>query len=89
MKVRISDGSYGFGKTWTLECYGKAFWLGQDVKVCSRLLGMSPSQVVQKIGTNEIESESGNRKLARLIVKTAGITRSNVNKLESWSLAVE
>ena len=89
MKVRFSKNSYGFGKNWVLECYGKSFWLGQDAKVCHRLLGMTPQQVVAEIGTAEIETESGNRKLARLIVKTAGVTRSNVRELQPWSLAVE
>jgi hypothetical protein len=89
MKVRITNGSYGFGKVWTLEVYGKSFWLGQDAKVCSRSLGMSPREVIQTIGTAEIETESGNKKLARFLTKSFGITRSNVNKFQSWDFSAE
>lgn len=89
MKVLFENNAYGFGKNWTLVAYGKKFWLGQDGKVCHRLLGMTPREVVRQIGTAEIERPSGNRKLARLIVDTVGINRSNVKKLEPWSLAVE
>jgi hypothetical protein len=89
MKVRITNGSYGFGKVWILECYGKSFYLGQDAKVCSRSLGMTPREVIQAIGTNQIETESGNRKLARFLTKSFGITRSNVNKFQSWEFSAE
>jgi hypothetical protein len=89
MKVRITPSAYGFGKIWTLECYGKSFWLGQDAKVCHRSLGMTPQQVIQAIGTAEIETESGNRKLARLLTKSFGITRNNVNQFQAWSFSAE
>ena len=89
MKVRITNGSYGFGKVWVLECYGKSFYLGQDGKVCSRVLGMRPADVVQAIGTREIESEKGNLKLAKLLVNNLGITRSNVNSFPSWQFAAD
>lgn len=89
MKVRITNGYYNFGKIWVLECYGKEFYLGQDVKVCSRVLGMEPSQVVQEIGTREIETKRGNLRLARFLVKQLGITRSNVNIFQSWQFSAE
>lgn len=89
MNVRISDGQYGFGKIWVLECYGKSFYLGQDSKVCSRMLDMSPAQVVQAIGTNRLDTEQGRQKLAKFIVKKIGITRSNVNKFQSWQFSAE
>ena len=89
MKIIVTNGSYGFGKNWTLQAYGKEFWLGQDVKVCKRALGMEPKDVIAEIGTAEIERPSGNKKLARLICKVAGINRSNVGEFQPWSLAVE
>jgi hypothetical protein len=89
MKVRITPSAYGFGKIWTLECYGKSFWLGQDIKVCVRSLGMSPQEVVKAIGTAEIGKEFGNRKLAQLLTKSFGITRSNVNQFQAWSFSAE
>lgn len=89
MKVRITTGQYGFGKIWVLECYGKSFYLGQDAKVCSRVLGLTPREIVQRIGTPEIETDKGNLKLAKFIVKELGITRSNVNKFPSWQFAAD
>ena len=89
MKVRFSKNSYGFGMNWALECYGKSFWLGQDAKVCHRLLGMTPREVIAKIGTAEIEKPSGNKKLAKLICRELGVKRSNVNTFEPWSLSAE
>jgi len=89
MKVRITPSAYGFGKIWTLECYGKSFWLGQDAKVCARSLGMTPQEVIKAIGTTEIETESGNRKLARFLAKSFKITRSNANKFQPWTFSAE
>ncbi len=89
MDVIITAGPYGFGKTWTLVCYGRRFFLGQDAKVCSRGLGLTPREVVMEIGTNRLDTEAGRKKLAKFLVKSFGITRSNVAKLESWSLACE
>lgn len=43
--------AYGFGKDWTLVMtkgtQKKSFWLGQDVKVMSRILGMSMREGVE------------------------------------------
>jgi hypothetical protein len=42
--IKITEGPYGFGRTWALEVEGKdwskSFYLGQDAKVCHRLLNM-------------------------------------------------
>jgi hypothetical protein len=89
MKVIITAGPYGFGKTWQLECYGKTFLLGQDIKFCRVALGMEPSKIVKEIGSGEIKTPSVNRKLAKLIVNKVGITRANVNKIASWELSVD
>lgn len=86
MKVIVTRGAYGFGHEWTLVAYGHNFFLGQDVKFCSRVLGMVPIDVVGRIGSPEIEEPTTNKRLARLIVNELGITRSNVKKLDRWSL---
>lgn len=87
MKVIITRGSYGFGHDWTLEAYGKSYYLGQDVKFCTRVLGMAPRDVVSVIGSPNIEQKSVNTKLARFICSTLGVTRST--KLNPWELCAQ
>jgi hypothetical protein len=89
MIIEVTRGSYGFGHDWTLVVYGRRFWLGQDVKFCSRVLGMDPSDVVREIGTNKLNTISGRKRLARFIVDSLEITRSSVKQLESWSLCAQ
>lgn len=89
MQVKISRGAYGFGHEWTLSAYGREFYLGQDVKFCSRVLGMAPIEVVGAIGSPDIEEPSVNKRLARLICERLGVARSNVKNLESWSLCAQ
>jgi hypothetical protein len=87
MKVIITRGSYGFGHEWTLEAYGKKYYLGQDVKFCSRVLGVSPSTVVAHIGSPEIEVPAVNNRLAKFICNELGITRkTNIN---AWDLCAQ
>jgi hypothetical protein len=87
MKVIITRGAYGFGHDWTLEAYGKQYFLGQDVKFCSRVLGVSPSTLVTIIGGREIESPKVNRNLARFICEELNITRST--KINTWDLCAQ
>jgi len=95
--VEVNRGSYGFGHTWTLVLEGKSstksFYLGQDVKVCSRLLQCDPSYVVQQIGTREIQSDRGSKRLARFILDTLKenhlLSTRKLMTMESWSLCVE
>jgi hypothetical protein len=87
MKVIITRGSYGFGHEWTLEAYGKQYYLGQDVKFCSRVLGVSPSTIVSAIGSPEIEVPAVNNRLAKFICNELGITRkTNIN---AWDLCAQ
>lgn len=85
MKISISS-NYGFDHNWTLEAHGRSFYLGQDVKFCSRVLCMEPSQVVKAIKTNRLDTEDGAKKLARFICKKLGITKKNVSTFEAWDL---
>ena len=87
MKVIITLGGYGFGHDWTLEAYGKQYYLGQDVKFCSRVLGLEPSTIVSEIGSPEIEVPAVNKRLAIFICKELGITRkTNIN---AWDLCAQ
>jgi len=87
MKVIITRGSYGFGHDWTLEAYGKQYYLGQDVKFCSRVLGLEPIVIVSEIGSPEIEVPAVNNRLAKFICNELGITRkTNIN---AWDLCAQ
>lgn len=95
MKAEIKISSnYGFDHNWTLVLstpkLTKSFYLGQDVKFCSRVLGMEPSYIVRQIGTGEIsEGTVGNRKLAKFICKELNLNGRNIDKIEPWGLCAE
>ena len=82
MKIEITT-HYGFVRNWTLQCYGKQFFLGQDIKFCTRVLGLHPKDIVDAIGTREIMSRKGNLALSRYIRTELGITRKNVSKIHT------
>lgn len=88
-EVLISAGPYGFGRTWELKAYGRKFYLGQDAKVCSRLLGLDPSEVIKLIGGNNISDDQINNNLAVLIINTVGLDAENSQDLEAWALACD
>jgi hypothetical protein len=96
-RVEVNRGSYGFGHTWTLVLEGRSstrsFFLGQDVKVCSRLLQCDPSYVVKQIGTREVESDRGSVRLARFILNTLKenhlLTTRKIMNMQNWELCVE
>ena len=95
MKAQILiSSSYGFDYNWTLvvstATKTKSFYLGQDVKFCSRVLGMDSSYVVSQIGTREInEGTKGNVKLAKFICQSLGLNGKNIDKIESWGLCAQ
>lgn len=93
VEIKISS-NYGFDHNWTLVVSTakktKSFYLGQDVKFCSRVLGMEPSYVVSKIGTREIDNGTpGNNKLAKFICKELNLNGRNIDKIEPWGLCAE
>jgi hypothetical protein len=89
-KIEISNGSYGFGKTWTLVVNETHhFYLGQDVKFCSRVLGVSPSYIVQQIGSNDVEKPSVNKRLANFIINQLELTETKLKTLQAWELSAE
>jgi hypothetical protein len=85
MKVQITS-SYGFDHNWTLVVEEKEFYLGQDVKFCSRVLGMSPSYIVQQIGSGELDDPKVNTRLAKFIVKSLGLTKKKLMSMNTWEL---
>jgi hypothetical protein len=92
-KIKISS-NYGFDHNWTLEVSvrneTKSFLLGQDVKFCSRVLQMEPRDVVEAIGTGEInEGTVGNTKLANFIIKELGLTEKKLESLQPWELCCQ
>lgn len=90
MKVIITRDCYGIGHNWTLEYNKKQFYLGQDVKFCNRVLGLSPITIIGAIGTAEIDNDTiGNKKLAKFIVSHLGLTKKNVQQLNAWELCAQ
>jgi hypothetical protein len=94
MKAQIKiNSSYGFDHNWTLEVTTskgtKAFYLGQDVKFCRRVLGMEPSEIVQQIGSNDVTEPKVNSRLAKFIIKSLGLSNKQLNTLQPWELSAE
>lgn len=88
-RIEISVGGYGFGHYWTLVVNNKRFYLGQDVKFCSRVLGMSPSYIVEQIGSGEITKPSVNKRLANFILNELELTNNELKQLQPWELSAE
>ena len=91
--IQITN-NYGFDHNWTLHMETKqglkSFYLGQDVKFCNRILQMTPRQVVESIGTAEITTEAGNKKLAKFIISTLKNRHLiNFQNLQPWDLCAE
>jgi hypothetical protein len=91
--IIVTQGSYGFGYEWTLECETKTikknFYLGQDVKFCERVLGMDPADVITAIGTNQLNTNTKTKKLAKFIVEKLGLNVKSIKKLEAWELCCQ
>jgi len=66
----------------------KKFFLGQDSKFCSRVLGMTTSDVVDAVGSSELFKDEVKIKLANFIVKRLKLTEEAFN-LQSWELSCQ
>lgn len=93
-KVIVSRGEYGFGHDWCLvletKKHQQRFYLGNDGKFCTRVLGLNPSDVVARIGTREIYNDTkGNRILAKFICKQLNINGHNFKRIEAWGLCAQ
>jgi hypothetical protein len=91
MEARIVISStYGFDHNWTLVVNEMHhFYLGQDVKFCSRVLGLSPSYIVQQIGSNDVENPTVNKRLANFIINQLELTENKLKSLQAWELSAE
>ena len=92
-EIKVTS-AYGFDRNWTLVVSTakktKSFYLGQDVKFCSRVLGMEPSYIIEQIGTREVdEGTIGNKKLAKFICKQLKLNGRNISKIEPWGLCAQ
>lgn len=93
-RIEFDASNYGFEHNWTLVVklrsgLEKSFYLGQDVKFCNRILGISPAYIAEEIGSREITEDKVNKKLAKFIVKQLGLTSKNVKQLNSWDLCAQ
>jgi hypothetical protein len=102
--IEFKRNGYGFGMDWTLIIEDgdvrKGFFLGQDAKVCDRILNMSPREVIFEIadrgGRDEqwascIDEPEQSEILASLILDAFTHGDDDVRemiKLDSWVLAV-
>ena len=95
MKAKINiTSNYGFDHNWTLiltktNGTSKSFYLGQDVKFCSRVLGMEPRYIVEQIGSGDIQEPSINTRLANFIIDSLGLTKTELFKQETWAICAE
>lgn len=95
MKATISiQTEYGFAHYWSLVVTKKSgesrsLFLGQDVKFCSRVLGLEPSYIIEQIGANDMRQESTRVRLANFILKHLGVKKSEVFNFDSWALSAE
>lgn len=92
----ITRNGYGFGHDWQLIVTKgkkeKVFYLGQDARVCDRILGMTPAELVQEIRSNDLTKKQTRQKIGDLILEAIGITPENENelfKLQPWEIAAE
>ena len=92
----ITRNGYGFGSDWQLlvtkDEKQKVFYLGQDAKVCHRILGLTPKDLVNKIGSNDLTKESTRQAIANLILEAIGVTPDNEDELfnlQPWEIAAE
>ena len=89
MTIEISVGDYGFSHNWTLNVFGKSFFLGQDVKFCKRVLGMEPWHVVEIIGDNDLILAETRTALAEFIVTQLELDEDKVSNIEPWALCAQ
>ena len=82
-----------FGFDWnlvvTIKDVTKRFYLGQDVKFCSRVLGMTTREVVDRIGDNDLRKVETQKKLGNFILNVLNLEEESLLNLESWELCCQ
>jgi len=95
--------NYGFGRNWTLNITKdgtpvQSYWLGQDAKVTSRMLGIDFKDAVdyysKKAKSKNFDKVSQfiARDIIRASIGEGRITQKKLRKMmggESWALAVQ
>ena len=92
MTISVTTGGYGFSHDWTLNAYGRNFYLCQDLKFCIRVLGMQPRDIINAAGLQapyDMRVERNRKAIARFICRELGITRSNVKSIYPWGLCAQ
>lgn len=87
--IETTRNAYGFGHDWTLVTKHGNFYLGQDSKFCSRVLGMRGSDVAQAIGSNDLRNDTTRRKLAAFILQSLGLDESTLQDVQPWELCCQ
>jgi hypothetical protein len=92
----ITRNGYGFGGDWQMICRRnkktKTFYLGQDAKVCYRIIGMSPKELAEHIGSNDLTKRKTRKAICELILLALNVTPDNENdffNLQPWQIAAE
>ena len=92
----ITRNGYGFGHDWQLIVTKgkkeKVFYLGQDAKVCHRILGMTCKELINEIGSSDLTKKQTRQKIGDLILEAIGVTSENENELfnlQAWEIAAE
>lgn len=92
----VTRNGYGFGGNWQLKATKngetKIFYLGQDAKVCSRILGMTPKELSTEVGSNDLNLIETRQSIANLILEAVGVNEENEDefmKLQPWEIAAE
>lgn len=102
-KILHSPNGYGFGHDWQLELIKnqvpKTFYLGQDAKVCGRILGMSATEMENQglIPNRNIDDPETNKALAWLIIEAVSneaddieeVAEALYNEANPWDIAAE
>ena len=94
--IEVSSSNYGSGfivHNWNLKVTDKgrekSFYLGQDAKFCSRVLGMTGRQVAEEIGSSDLTIEKTRYRLARFIIDTLELTEEQLFELQPWELCCQ
>jgi hypothetical protein len=92
-----TSSSYGFDHNWTLHVTNgkktKSFYLGQDVKFCSRVLGQEPSHIIEQYkdqtGKEFTCFDDIREWLGGYIVEQLDIDPEKLFELEPWELCCQ
>ena len=96
-EIKVSSINYGgfIQHDWNLIIQNnkgeqRNFYLGQDVKFCSRILGLQPKEVISAIGSADIEDIEVAKRLGNFIVEHLELEEDVVfNVYQDWDLCCQ